>query len=173
MIGALTAGIIVTGIGACIVTELQETPESGGVPPKMRIIYSNPGAIAWDGCDCGQLALTVQSDYPTQSFPIDASEVPVVGGCGPFALAYEVLVSLVRCVPGLDAQARPPTPAKLLEASLIQLADAFAVRNAVTCCLAELKRTYVVAKYTVGRVNFVGPEGNCGGIELIFRFELT
>lgn len=170
--GPLTAAVIVTGIGMCIVEELEATPESGGVPDKMRLCLLVPGSIAWDGCECGQLALTIQSDYPTQTFPIDASDIPLTGGCGPSALVVEVLVSLTRCVPGLDAQGRPPTCAKLQAAALIQQGDAYAVRKAVTCCLAELKRTYQILKYTVGRVNRVGPEGLCGGIELIFRFEL-
>lgn len=172
MIEAWTAAAIVTGIGQCIVEELQDTPESGGVPTNMRVCLLVPGAIAWDGCDCGQLSLSIQRSYPTQQFPIDASDQPIIGNCGPFGVVYEVLVSLMRCVPGLDQSGRPPSCAKLQAASLVQQGDAFAVRNGVMCCLRELKRIYAIQKYTVGQTSFVGPEGNCGGVELIFRFEL-
>lgn len=173
MIEVWTASVIVTGVGQCIVEELQATPESGGVPTNMRLCLLVPGNVAWDGCDCGQLALTIQSIYPTQTFPIDASDVALNGNCGPFAQVVEVLVSLTRCVPGPDRDGRPPSCAKLRAAALVQQADAFAVRNAVACCLRELKRTQRIQKYTVGRANFVGPEGNCGGVEMIFRFELV
>jgi hypothetical protein len=175
VIEALTAGIIVTGVGMCIVEELENTPESGGVPPKMRVCLLVPGAIAWDGCDCGQLAQTIQGIYPTQVFPTDASEVPIRGGCGPGGqLIVEVLVSLTRCVPGMTAgqPPRPPTCAQLRAAALEQQADAYAVRKAVNCCLADLQRDRRIVKYAVGRTNFVGPEGNCGGSELIYKFEL-
>lgn len=171
--GAWTAAAIVTGVGMCIVDELQATPESGGVAANMRICLLAPGNVAWDGCDCGQLALSILRTYPTQTFPIDASDQPIIGNCGPFAQVFEVLVSLVRCVPGLDQSGKPPSCARLRAASLIQQGDAFAIRNGVSCCLRELKRTYEIQKYTVGQSTFVGPEGNCGGVELIFRFELT
>lgn len=172
MIEAWTAAVIVTGVGQCIIDELAATPESGGVPGRACLLV--PGAIAWDGCDCsGQLALSIIDNFPTQTFPTDASDQPVTGNCGPFALVFEVVVSLVRCVPGLDQSGRPPSCAKLLTSSLTQQGDAFAIRRAVSCCLRELKRTLVIQKYTVGRINFVGPEGNCGGVELIFKFELV
>ena len=173
MIGAWTAAAIVTGVGQCIVEELEATPQSGGVPTNMRLCLLVPGNVAWDGCDCGQLALTIMRQYPTQSFPIDASDIPLIGNCGPFGQVVEVLVSLMRCVPGLDQAGKPPKCDKLLSAALVQQGDAFAVRNGVLCCLRELKRTYTIQKYTVGAATFVGPEGNCGGVELIFRFELV
>lgn len=175
MILPLTAAAIVTGVGECIITELQNTPESGGVPPKMRLCLLVPGNIAWDGCDCGQLALTIQRTYPTQTFPVDASDQPVRGGCGPGgALIYEVLVSLTRCVPGLTGTPpMPPTCAKLLASALELQADAYAVRKAVNCCLGELQRLRTILKFSVGGTNFVGPEGGCGGSELAFRFELV
>jgi hypothetical protein len=168
----LTAAAIVTGVGQCVVDELQTTPESGGVPPNMRTCLLVPGAIAWDGCDCGQLALTIQGIYPTSTFPTDASETQRITSCGPFALVVETLVSILRCVPGLDQAGKPPSCAKLREAALIQQADAWAVRRGVECCLRTYKTARTIQKYTVGRTNFVGPEGGCGGSELIFKFEL-
>ena len=173
MIQAWTASAIVTGVGMCVINELMATPESGGVPAKMRTCLLVPGAIAWDGCDCGQLAQTIQRIYPTQIFPADASDVPVRGGCGPGgALVFEVLLSVLRCVPGLDGQGRPPTCAKLLTSALEIQGDAYAMRKAVSCCLADFARDRQIIKYSVGGTNFVGPEGGCGGSELTYRFEL-
>jgi hypothetical protein len=50
--------------------------------------------------------------------------------------------------------------------------DAFALRRGVECCLATLRDNYTIAKFSVGRVTRVGPEGLCGGVELIYKFEL-
>lgn len=177
-IEALTAAAIVTGVGACIVAQLEATPESGGVPPKMRIVYATPGNIAWDGCDCGQLAQTIQMDYISTQFPVNTSQQPRQGvGCNLGPLAFQVLASITRCVPGMTGavgSASPPTPAKLLEAALIQEGDAFALRTAVECCLTELHRARPqrIFDFRVGTLTRVGPEGNCGGVELQYWFQL-
>ena len=175
---AWTAAAVVTGVGVCIVNELQATPESGGVPPKMRLVYMTPGNVAWDGCECGQLAQSIQQDYITTTFPIDASQLPRQGiGCNLGPLAYQVLVSLTRCVPGMTGtvgSALPPTPAKLIEAALIMEGDAWAVRKAVECCLVTMKRERPqrIFDFRVGPVTRVGPEGGCAGVELTYWFQL-
>lgn len=175
MIEALTAAVIVTGVGMCVVEELENTPESGGVPPKMRVCLMVPGNIAWDACDCGQFAQTIQADYPTSTFPVDASEqVLGVGGCGDRPLAYQVLASIVRCIPGMKGNPPgiPPSCSELQAAALIQQGDAFALRRGVECCLEGYRRNRQILKFSVGRATFVGPEGNCGGVELTYKFEL-
>lgn len=176
MITALTASVIVTGIGMCVVEELQNTPESGGVPANMRVCLMVPGNIAWDACECGQFAQTIQSDYPTINFPADASD-QVVGagaGCGGRPLVYQVLASITRCVPGMTntTPPRPPSCDALSRAALVMEGDAYALRRGVECCLETLQDDLVIVKYVVGRVNRVGPEGNCAGVELIYKFEL-
>ena len=174
MIEALTAAVIVTGVGMCVVEELQNTPESGGVPANMRVCLLVPGNIAWDGCDCGQFAQTIQRDYPTLTFPVDASELVLGagGGCSSRPIAYQVLASIVRCVPGLEASGKPPSCAKLQTSASIMAADAFALRRAIECCLNDLQDDNVIEKFSVGAVSYVGPEGNCAGVELIYKFEL-
>lgn len=174
MIEAWTAATIVTGIGMCVVEELENTPESGGVPPKMRVCLLVPGNIAWDSCNCGQFAQTIQRDYPTNIFPADASDLPNgLGGCGSRPRVYQVLASITRCVPGMQASGNPPTCDALYAAALTQQGDAFALQRGVECCLSALQESYRIAKYVVGGVSFVGPEGDCGGVELIYKFELT
>jgi hypothetical protein len=175
VIESLTAAVIVTGVGMCVIEELENTPESGGVPDKMRVCLLVPGNIAWDSCECGQFAQTIQDDYPTLVFPADASEEVIgVGGCNSRPLVYTVLASLTRCVPGMTntTPPRPPSCAKLREAAMIMQADAFALRKGVECCLSALQDNYTIMKYVVGRVTRVGPEGNCAGVELIYKFEL-
>lgn len=176
MIEAWTAAAIVTGIGMCVVEELENTPESGGVPAKMRVCLLVPGNIAWDGCDCGQFAQTIQRDYPTTQFPVDASEIITgLGGCNARPRVYQVLASIIRCVPGLSGGTPPKSPTcdALLASALVQQGDAFALQRGVECCLSTLQDNYVIAKYLVGGVTFVGPEGLCGGVEMTYKFELV
>lgn len=171
--GALTAAVVVTGIGQCIVDELNATPESGGVPANMRIAYLVPGEIAWDSCECGQLALSIVRDFPTVTFPVDDSLNPVKGGCMTRTLGYEVTVSLTRCVPGPQKSGKPPTVESLYAAALVVEGDAWAVENGIACCLASLKNDRTILDYRYGGVRRVGPEGACAGVEATFYFQLA
>lgn len=170
-LGALTAAVIVTGVGQCILDELESMPESGGVPSNMRVCLLVPGNIAWDACECGQLAQSIQLDYHSVRFPVDSSQEQIESCAQP--IAYQVVASLLRCVPGMTGNPpRPPTCAKLLDAALVLEADAFALRNAVECCLLSLRDTYVITDFRVGQVVRVGPDGNCAGAELTYWFQL-
>lgn len=177
MITVWTAAAIVTGVGACVDVELDATPESGGGStrtPTMRTCLLVPGNIAWDGCECGQLALTIQRIYPSLRFPADASEEPTIGGCTVQSKVIQVLASITRCVSGITAGVPPqlPTCAALRADALVQQADAYAMDRAVRCCLAAYKTDLTIFDYRVGNLTFVGPEGGCAGSELIFKFLL-
>lgn len=170
-----SAAAIVTGVGLCVAEELDATPESGGglvANPKMRVCYLVPGNIAWDGCNCGQLALTIQNIFPSVVFPTPAEDDPTTSGCEVTQLAVRALVSITRCVPGPTNTGQPPTCASLLASALEQQGDAYAVRRAVACCLSEMKRTRRIWDWRIGSSNFVGPEGGCAGSELSFVFLL-
>jgi hypothetical protein len=176
---AMTAAVVVTGVGMCIDIQLDATPESGGGStrnPTMRRCLLVPGNIAWDGCDCGQLALTIQRNYPSIKFPTDTSDDPVGGVCHLGPRTVQVLASITRCVPALQVsianQAIIPTCDSLYAAALIQQGDAYAMDLAVRCCLDTFKKNRVIWDYRVGGVNFVGPEGACAGVELTFKFQL-
>lgn len=171
VIQSLTAAAIVTGVGACIIDELSEVPESHGVPK--RIVYLTPGEIAWDGCDCGQLALSIPRDYPSVTFPIDSSQLVVLGGCMARPIAYEATASITWCIPGLDKSGNPPKPNLLLESALAFEGDAFALRSAVECCLAGFKTSWRITDWRAGELRRVGPEGNCAGVEITFYFQLV
>ena len=173
MSAAWFAAAIVTGVGVCVVDELNATPESGGVPTKMRICYMVPGNMAWDSCECGQFAQSIQADYPSDRFPTDASNEPIRAPCGARSTGFQVIASIVRCVPGPQQNGAPPTCTSLLAAALVMEGDAYALRRGIECCLAEYKRTLQIADYRVGRANRVGPEGNCAGVELQYWFQVV
>jgi len=175
-VDALTAAVVVTGVGLCITNALADEPTSGGVPKRVCLLV--PGNIAWDACDCdGQLALTIQRIYPTRTFPTDASNEQLTGGCLGRPLAVQALASLVRCVPSLRAGSTSgvviPSCDALYDAALRQQGDAFALRRGVECCLDDMKRYQrLIFDFRVGGTSFVGPEGGCGGVELPFTFQL-
>ena len=178
MITVWTAAAIVTGVGACIDAELDATLESGGGStrvPTMRTCLLVPGNIAWDGCECGQLALSIQRIYPSLRFPADASEDPATGGCEVGFKAVQAIASITRCVSGITAGTPPrlPTCAALRADALVMQADAWAMDRAVRCCLAAYKTAHTIFDYRVGGLAFVGPEGGCAGSELIFKFQFT
>lgn len=171
MINILTAATVVTGVGQCVIDELIATPESGGVPPKMRVCLLVPGNIAWDACECGQFAQSIQSDYFSNRFPVDSSQEQVRSCVEP--LAYQVVASLLRCAPGLTGNPpQPPSCARLLNSALILQADAFALRKAIACCLLAFQDQYVISDFRMGQATRVGPDGGCVGVELTYWFQL-
>jgi hypothetical protein len=155
----LTFFQVVTGIGECIRAELAAT--DAGAPE--RVCLSVPGAIAWDGCDCGQLALTVNRIYGSRTFPAEGADVANEQSCGmPLAVA-DVTVSVVRCVAGPDDQGNPPSCEQLLADARTWHADVYAVRHAVACCLRDMVDNNQVVEWQLNATAAAGPEGLCAG----------
>lgn len=161
---------VVTGVAECVVAALENTP--GGVPNRVCPVV--PGAIAWDNCECGQLAQTITSVAPTRAFPTPSSELPDEK-CGSPMVVVSVTLSLTRCVTGVDDRGNSPRCASLFEEAVILEADRAAVRRAVRCCLANIYAEMPprIFAYTVGAVNSVGPEGGCAGIEMTYQFGIA
>lgn len=150
---------IVTGVGECVRAELAGT--AAGEPG--RVCLSVPGAIAWDGCDCGQLALTVNRIYGSRTFPTEAQETGDEQTCGlPLAVA-DVTVSILRCVAGPDDQGNPPTCAQLFADAQKWHADTYAVRHAAACCLRDMVENKTIVEWRMGATIAAGPEGLCAG----------
>lgn len=131
-----------------------------------------PGEIAWDECDCGQLAQTITEIYPSTNFPLQAVDDRRTA-CGPQMSVVNVTLSLTRCVPGPNDNGSPPTCDALLAASVITECDRQAARKAVACYLMELRETYQIHEFVIGSAVSVGPQGGCSGIELPYRFGIN
>jgi hypothetical protein len=149
----------VTGMGAAIMEALADTP--AGPPERGCLIV--PGAIAADGCDCGQLALTVVRKYPSIVFPVEATVDESSAACPPPILAGVVTVSLLRCVPGMADDGTPPSCDALSEAAISQDIDDATIRRTLACYLRELSDQGRILGYVIGATTAVGPEGNCAG----------
>lgn len=134
---------------------LTDTPDRHGVVP---------GAIAWDACDCGMLAVSVAQVYPSEDFP--APQAAPVGACqAPWEVA-EVVVQIIRCAPNAEGQSLYPTAAAL-DASAQQVArDAHQALTAVSLKLCEMNEARDIADYVVRPQVAQGPQGGCVGTEL-------
>lgn len=164
--------VIVTGVGQAVLDALP-TSYGGDVTRKCLLV---PGAIAADGCDCGQFAQTILRDNPSDVFPVDSSLSPVSTRCGPRSLMCNVMAIIFRCVPGItmsNGVARYPTCAALLNAGLVQESDAWVLRRAITCRLQAFKDARQIDAFYVGGTERSGPEGNCGGPAITYGFQLV
>jgi hypothetical protein len=136
-----------------IYAELTVTPDRHGVVP---------GAIAWDACDCGLLAVSVGPIYPTEQFP---NPVQVrVGGCDAPWEAAEIIMQVVRCVPTHDE--KPPTVAALDASAQEILRDAYEMMRAVSTTLCQMNKDREISDFVMRALTPQGPSGMCGGNEL-------
>lgn len=149
----------ITGMGAAILEALADT--DAGAPVRGCLIV--PGGIAADGCDCGQLALTVVRKYPSVDFPAEATVDEANAGCPPPLLAAVVTVSLLRCIPGMDDNGTPPSCEDLQAAAIIQDIDDAVIRRTLACYLMDLADQGAIVGYVIGATVANGPQGNCGG----------
>jgi hypothetical protein len=154
------------GILHAIIDALEDAET--GVPDRACVV---PGSnVAWDQCDCGQLAVVVTRSFPSVTFPQEASAAATAsfaGNCVPLVVA-EITISLVRCVPGPTDAGDPPSCEALSEAARLQEIDAHAVRTAVQCHLvAEETEHRRITNFVIRGQQRVGPEGGCAGSELL------
>lgn len=123
-----------------------------------------PGAIAWDACDCGMLAVSIAQVYPSETFP--APQAAPFGACqAPYEVA-EVVVQIIRCAPSAQGQALWP-PVAALDASARQVArDAYETLHAVSVELCDMNEARDIADYLIRPQVAQGPQGGCVGSEL-------
>lgn len=134
---------------------LTDTPDRHGVVP---------GAIAWDACDCGMLAVSIAQVYPSETFP-DIQAAPF-GACqAPWEVA-ELVIQIIRCAPNPEGQNLHPSTAAL-DASAQQVArDAHETLNAISLELCEMNERCDIADYLIRPQVAQGPQGGCVGTEL-------
>ncbi|MCM1964833.1 hypothetical protein [Streptomyces sp. G1] len=135
-----------------------------------------PGTVAWDSCEdpCaagpagagGQLTVNVARMYPSTSFPVEDREVRGLRGCTlPTYTAVELVITLLRCVPGPDEGGCPPTCEELAAAARVLHVDLATVYNALLCCLPGTAPNPRGRRYVIGTSKTIGPEGGCVGLE--------
>lgn len=161
---------IVTGIGVCVIDALGQTP--AGAPCRQCLLLPT-AQIPWDNCgpcndpSCsGQVALSIRGTYGSDIFPGPATNVTWVK-CTPRYTVARVVVSVTRCVPAIGQNGEPPTCAAELAAALILEDDRTATRQAIACCLEQLRLADParVGAWLLDQSVTVGELGGCAGVE--------
>lgn len=124
-----------------------------------------PGEIAWDGCDCGLLAVTVRTVFLSDAFPRQATE-NVSTQCRSAYEVAEIVVQIVRCVPGPGDNGDPPSPATLSTAAQTWAQDAGELLSAVNTLVCQMVEAEQIVDGIIRQLTSQGPEGLCGGSEL-------
>ena len=123
-----------------------------------------PGAIAWDACDCGLLAVSGAQFFGTEAFP-DQIGRPF-GNCRPPYIVGEFVIQIIRCAPNPDDQTGSPTTADLDASAQEVLRDADEIYESVAVKLCEMKDARDISNFLVRPVTAQGPSGGCVGNEV-------
>lgn len=156
-------------IRLCIHDNLPDT--SQGVPDRSCVVW---GALAWDDCECGQLAVIIGRRYASGQFPNEGPATSVRGNqirqsaCGLPLVVVQMGASLLRCAP-TGEEHHPPTCEDLSAAARWAEEDAWTVRNAVWCCLRSLKDEGLIYDFAFDAQETSGSDGGCMGSLLNFR----
>ena len=142
---------------AAVHAELTVEPARSGVVP---------GAIAWDECDCGLIAVSVSQIYLTEQFPEPLSS-RVGNACDAPWEAAEIVVQVVRCAPNpADLEAIAPTPAALNASAREVLTDAYEMMHALSVKLCQMNEAREIADFILRPLTAQGPAGGCVGNEV-------
>lgn len=152
---------VASRVSAAVEAELTIPVERSGVVP---------GAVAWDSCDCGLLAVSWTVSFPSDSFP--AEQTGVIGNCGAAWEVAEFLVQIIRCAPGPSGNTGAPSPADLSKAARLLDTDGNQAVRAVSVLLCTMKDAMDVEDFLVTRRIPQGPEGGCVGSEQRFMVAL-
>jgi hypothetical protein len=165
---------LVTGVGACIVDALDQTP--AGAPcrqcllvPTSQIVWDNCGPCP-GGCD-GQVAQAIRGVYGSDTFPASAANLNWAKlSCTPKYWVAEVVVSVTRCLPSISETGEPPSCDEELAAALTLENDRTAVRQAIACCLDDVYTATPqwLAAYALGPSTTLPELGGCGGSETTY-----
>lgn len=129
-----------------------------------------PGDIAWDQCECGQLAMSENRRYGSRAFATEAPDLDAE--CGEPVLTIDVTISLTRCVPGPNDNGDPPSCDALNTAALQLLKDKNDVRRTLMCCLTNAYNSHSTRPpllgFIIGAQETTGPSGLCAGSDTNF-----
>lgn len=123
-----------------------------------------PGAIVWDECDCGLLAVSVGQIYLTEQFPEPLSR-RVGNACDAPWEAAEITVQVVRCAPNPDDPMTAPTTAELDVCAQEVLRDAYEMLRALSVTLCQMNNDRDISDFMLRPLTAQGPAGGCVGNE--------
>lgn len=154
--GPLKWYTVASAIEQAVYAELTTKPDRHSVVP---------GAIAWDECDCGLLAVSVARIFLTETFPDELSR-RIGNACdAPWEVA-ELVVQVVRCAPNADDPLTAPTTDELAASAQEVLRDAYDMLKGASVKLCEMNTARDISDFMLRPLTAQGPSGGCVGNEL-------
>lgn len=144
-------------IRTAVHNELSTVPERSGVVP---------GAIAWDACDCGILAVSIAQVYLSDVFPDDLVTRTAAAGCDAAWEVGELVIQVIRCAPNPPGQQLHPTVVALDDSARLVAIDAFEALKSTSVELCQMREARDVVDFMIRPQVVQGPEGGCVGSEL-------
>lgn len=138
-----------------VYAELTVKPSRSGVVP---------GAIAWDECDCGLLAVSLAQIFLSDS-PADIVGRPF-GNCDAVYEVGEFVIQVVRCAPNPLSLDEPPTVAALDASAQEVMRDAYEMLEGASVRLCEMNAARDISAFMMRPLTSQGPSGGCVGNEL-------
>jgi hypothetical protein len=133
---------------------------AAGIPVRACVV---PGAIAWDACECGQLAVALDRMYLSDRFPAeDFASSP----CDAPYLVGDLVVQVIRCAPNPEGMDTTVSCDRLESSAQTVSIDAYEALTAVICTLRDMRTAGEIDDYLVRPLSMQGPEGGCAGSEL-------
>lgn len=154
--GPLKWYTVATRLRDAVYAELTTKPTRSGVVP---------GAIAWDECDCGLLAVSVARIFLTETFPDELSR-RIGNACDAPYEVGEFVIQVVRCAPNPDDPLIAPTTAELDTSAQEVLRDAYEMLKGASVLLCEMNRDREISDFMLRPLTAQGPSGGCVGNEL-------
>ncbi len=151
-------GTVVQELTSRVASALATTP--AGSPGRSCAVA---GTLAWDDCQCGLLAVTIDHMYPSVIFPEPAGDLDLVRPCPPPYLAVDLTVTVLRCAPVPASDGLGPSCDALSAAALDWVWDVDAVAGAVACTVTALLAADTIADFTIHEQSAAGPDGGCVG----------
>lgn len=147
---------VAVALQQAVFTGLSVKPQRAGVVP---------GAIAWDECDCGMLAVSLNQVYMSEIFPNPAGQK--VGACDAPYEVGEFVIQIVRCAPNPVSLEQPAPSVLDLDASAKEvLLDAYELLKSASTELCQMKADREISDFFLRPLTAQGPLGGCVGNEL-------
>lgn len=159
--GSLKWYTVASTIEQAVYAQLSEKPARHGVVP---------GAIAWDNCDCGLLAVSLVQVYLSDAFPDPLGRK--LGACDATTEVGEFVLQLLRCAPNPESMVIPPSVADLDASAQEVMRDAYEILLGASVKLCQMNRDRDIRDFILRPLTAQGPSGGCVGNELRFLVAL-
>jgi hypothetical protein len=157
---------LITGTGKWFtVASALETAVNTGLSTAVDRHGVVPGAIPWDACDCGMLAVSVGRIYLSDTFP-EPMESVISPACSAAWEVAEIIFQVIHCAPQPEGQNLYPSVASLMAAAQLMATDGAELIKYASQKLCEMTRDDEIVDHLIGTVDPQGPEGGCVGYQL-------